>query len=483
MSRDLRFAARRAAAALLTIALLVPAAAEAASLPWSGYRIKPAPTADGGFMGARKTDGRVTYRLDAGARRHTYGYRSVHRVSVDRRHARAAWILSKYGAVQIADQSAAVDVATYALVSDRPLSGARAKARLRATGHAASIRSLAKYMLTQSTKYAGPYTLTVTTKPAVVGGKVKVSARVTSYAGQPVANLPVHLRVQGIAKVRETNAKGRVTTTFPAIEVGLRKLKVVVRKVPEWRLLVRKPKRAGASRIAVAGRKTRLVAHDVVAVRATPTVAVPAAATPQEVGKPFAATFTIAGSEGTEPRTLTASLFGPYPQGWPVSCTGTPLRTLTSQVQGDGTYRSPSTVVPGAAVYFWKVQVGANQLNTATEACGGLVRVRTTPTIKLDAMPGSKLTFTVSGLPGGYDDYAELTLHGPYKEKANATCFQAKKVGEVTVHVTHSGTFTSPRIKTVEPGFYTWRVRLPAGYLVIGQRTACGGPGSFVKVT
>jgi len=147
--RSLRIAARsparRTAAALLTFALLVPAGvAEAASVPWSGYRIKPAPSADGGFMGARKTDGRVTYRLDAGARRRTYGYRPVHRVSGDRRSARAAWILSKYGAVRIADQAAAVDVATYALVSDRPLGGARARARLRATGHAAAIRTLAR---------------------------------------------------------------------------------------------------------------------------------------------------------------------------------------------------------------------------------------------------------------------------------------------------------------------------------------------------
>jgi len=486
--RPLRVAARstnlRLAAALLTLGLLVPAvAAEAASVPWSGYRIKPAPTADGGFMGARKTDGKVTYRLDAEARRRTAGYRPVQRVAGDRRSARAAWILSRYGAVRIADQSAAVDVATYALVSDRPLDGARARARLRATGHAAAIRTLARYMLAGSKKYAGPYTLTVDTTPAEVGGKVKVTALVTSHAGVPVANLPVVLRVPGIAEVRETNAEGRVAATFPAIEVGLRKLEVVVRKVPEWRLLVRKPKRAGASRIAVAGRKTRLVAHDVVAVRATPVVAVPVAAVPQEIGKPFAATFTITGSEGIEPRIATASLYGPFPQGAPVSCTGTPLRTLTAVVNGDGTYRSPATTVPSAAVYLWKIQVGANQLNAPTEACGGLVRVRIKPTIKLDAAPGSKLTFTVSGLPAGYDDNAELTLHGPYKAKENATCYQPKKVGEVTVRVNHSGTFISPRIKTPEPGFYTWRVRLPAGYLVIGQRTACGGPGSFVKVT
>jgi len=319
-----------------------------------------------------------------------------------------------------------------------------------------------------------------------VGGKVKVSARVTSYAGLPVSSLPVLLEVPGIAEVRETNAKGRVAATFPAIEVGLRALEVVVRKVPEWRLLERTPKRSGASRIAVAGRKTRLVAHDVVAVRATPTVAVPAAAVPQEVGKPFAAIFTITGSEGSEgiaARTATFSVYGPFPQGVTPGCTGTPLRVVTSEVAGDGTYRSPTATVAAAGVYVWKVHVGDNQLNAPTEACGGTVRVRTRPTLRLDAIPGSKLTFNVSGLPAGYDDHAGLSLYGPYQVKANATCYSGKKVGVVTRRVSHNGPYTSPKIATREPGYYTWRLRLPSGYLVIGQRTPCGAAGSFVKVT
>jgi hypothetical protein len=475
---------KRLAVALATAALLVPMAhADAASVLWSGYRIKAAPTADGGFLGARKTDGKVTYRLDAGARGRTAGYRPVHRVGGDRGEARAAWILSKFGTLRVADQSAAVDVATYALVSHRPLNGTRARARLRSSGHAASIRGLAAYLLSESKKYAGPYTLAVVTTPAEVGGSVEVRVRVSSYAGLPVEGLPVVLRIPGSTEVHETSASGRVATSFPATEVGLRQLTVEASLVPEWRLLVRRAKNPRASRIAVAGRKTHLVKHAVVAVRATPTVAVPAASAVQEVRKPFGARFTITGSEGVEPRNVTASLYGPFHQGAPTDCTGTPVRSLTSVVEGDGSYQTPATTAATAGVYVWKVQVGANQLNAPTEACGGAVRVRTTPTIKLDANPGSKLTFAISGLPAGYDDDAALTLYGPYHVKANATCSAGKRVGRVTRRVGHDGTYTSPRVATGGPGFYTWRARLPSGYLVIGQLTACGAGGSFVKVS
>lgn len=474
---------RRLAIVLLALALIVAAApAEAASAPWSGYRIKRAPTADGGFMGGRKVDGRVAYLLDAGARGRTGGYRRVHRVAGDRGSARAAWILSKYGAVQVADQSAAVDVATYALVSHRPLGGARARARLRSTGHAASIRALARYMLSESKKYAGPYTLTVESAPSQVGGRVAVTARFTSYAGLPVAGLPVLFRIPGTAETHETSARGQASTSFPADEVGLRPLVVGVSKVPEWRLRVRRPDNPRASRVALAGHKTRLVAHRDIAVRATPAVTVSASAATQEVAKPFTGTFTITGSEGAEQREVSASLYGPFPQGAAVSCGGTPLRSVRSVVQGDGTYRTPATTVAAAGVYTWRVQVGANQLNAPAQACGGAVRLRTKPTIRLDAIPGSKLSFAVGGLPAGYADEAVLTMFGPYRSRAAATCVAGKRVGSVGRQVNHSGTFTSPRVATAASGFYTWRARLPAGYLVVGQVTGCGAAGSFVKV-
>ncbi len=474
---------KRSAAVLLALVLLVPAgAAEAASVPWSGYRIKPAPTADGGFMGARKTDGKVTYRLDASARRGSSEYKRAHRVSTNRGEARAAWIISKYGAVRVADQSAAVDVATYALVSGRPLGGRRAKARLRSTGHAASIRSLARYMLAESKKYAGPYTLAVRSRPAEVGGRVKVRVQVTSYAGLPVAKLPVLLRVPGVAEVHETSAKGRVYTSYPADQVGVRKLRVRVSRVPEWRLLVRDPRRKATSRIAIAGRKTELVARDVVVVRASPKVSVPSAPKPEQVDRAFSVGFTVTGSEGIAPRTATFSLFGPFPQGAQTGCDGTPIRTLTSEVKGDGTYAGPPAIVSNAGLYVWRVHVGANQLNAPTQACGGLVRVRSSPRFRLDAKPGSRLTFILSGLPTGYDNDAELMLFGPYKAKANATCYPKKKVGATAVRVNHNGSYTSPKIATGASGFYTWRVNLPAGYLVLPTRTACGAAGSFVKV-
>lgn len=137
--------------------------------------------------------------------------------------------------------------------------------------------------------------------------------------------------------------------------------------------------------------------------------------------------------------------------------------------------------MPVAGVYVWKVRLGDNQLNAPAEACGGAVRVRTHPTIKLDAIPGSKLTFKVSGLPAGYNDIAALTLYGPYTSKANAKCGKTKEVGTTPRRVAANGEYISKKIATPDPGYYTWRLRLPAGFLTLATNTACGAPGSFVK--
>ncbi|HSV40481.1 MAG TPA: hypothetical protein VLI04_17090 [Nocardioidaceae bacterium] len=457
-------------------------AAEAGTSLWSGYRIDNAPTADGGFMGARLVDGKVTYRIDADARRTPTGYGRVRRVVGDRQTARAAWILSKYGDVQLADQAAAVDVATYALLSGKPLSGRRATARLRQTGRPAAIRAIAKQLLDLSKRLAGPYTLTVATTPGVVGGQVSVKVRVTSSTGAGVAKLPVLLTLPGVAETHETTANGRVATTFPAEQVGLRKLRVTVNLVPEWRLSVRKPLVRRASRIALAGRKTTLSARTLLAVRATPTVSIPAVVDPRETGKPFAPTFTVSGSEGVPSREVTLSLFGPFLVGQTPACVGTSTY-LTSTVTADGTYTGPAIAVSKAGRYLWHVRVDESTLNAPAEACGGLVRVRTTPRLKLDAQAGPKLAFTVEGLPAGYADDAVLKLFGPYDRRADATCKPGKKVGQVEVRVNRNGDFAPRKIAASEPGVYAWRIQLPAGDLVVPTQTRCGVKGSFSDVS
>ena len=466
-----------------TVLLLTTAAAEAGSSLWSGYRIDATRSADGGFMGARLVDGKVAYRIDADASRAATGYGRVRRVVGDGRVARAAWILSKYGDVQLADQAAAVDVATYALLSGKPLSGRRAKARLRQSGHADAIRTLARQMLDASKRLAGPYTLTVATSPAIVGEMVPVRIRVTSSSGAGVPKLPVLLTLPGIAESHETNAKGRVVTSFPAEEVGLRKLRVSVSLVPEWRLSVRRPLNKASSRIALAGRKATLSARTFLAVRATPSVSLPLVVDPRQTGRLFSAAFTLAGSEGQPSRQVSLALHGPFLAGQTPACTGAPALTTTTTVTADGDYAGPGVRVAHAGRYVWHVTVAESTLNEPAEACGGLTRVRIAPRITLDAMAGPKLAFSIAQLPAGYADDATLKLFGPYARRADATCKPGKKVGQVEVRVNRNGDYAPRKIAADKPGVYAWRVQLPEGDLVVPTQTRCGARGSFSVVS
>lgn len=473
---------KRRLALLLSLVLIPGGLAQASSSLWSGYEIDANRRADSGFIGARLVDGKVAYRIDADARRTPTEYRRVRRVTGEREVARAAWILSKYGDLQVADQAAAVDAAVYALLAGKPLNGKRASSRLRHTGRAEEIRTIARQLLALSRKYAGPYTFTLTTRPAAVGGTVPVRLRVTSFSGEPVPNLPVLITIPGVAETHKTNAKGRVSTSFPAEEVGARRLTAKVSLVPEWRLSVRRPVVTSASRIALAGRKTWYRSSIDLIVRATPVVTVPEEATPRQTGEPFGALFSIDGSDGFVSREATLSLYGPFYGDTTPGCTGPVVRTTTATVLGDGGYLSAHVKVPSPGRYMWRVQVPETTFNAPAEACGGLVRVRIAPRFTLEASAGPRLAFSLANLPAAYDDTALLKLFGPYPSRADATCKPRKKVGEVGVRVHRNGDYLPRRIEVSKPGVYAWRIQLPEGDLVVPMQTRCGLRGSFSVV-
>jgi hypothetical protein len=354
------------------VALAVGGVSDAASAPWSGYRIAPAPTADGGFMGARATGGQVVYRIDADARGIHTRYRPLVRVAGGgRRAARAAWILSAYGAVRLADQAAAVDVATYALLSGKGLDGRRARARLRSTGRPQVIAALARDLLGRSKRLSGPYSVSVSAPPADAGAALQVRVRVTSAAGWPLAGVPVDLSLGGHNTGSSTSPTGWVSSSFPAEPVGVHELGVTASRLPDWRLSVRQPVHRKASRVAVAGRLAKVTSRGLVTVRATPSVHLAWPAAIGWVKGPLVASFALSGSEGAAPRTATLSLFGPFPQESDPVCIGTPLAQVTTTVTGDGSYTAPAVPVAEQGLYFWLAHIAASPLNAEAVECGG----------------------------------------------------------------------------------------------------------------
>jgi len=486
------------------LALVAPAVTSAASTADKvavGYHLRYDGTAAGGWLGARKVWPRLVYRLDPGARRtQTPGFGPVRWVgvlhgsgpaSVTRRDtARAAYLLSAYGTRRDhRAQNAAVEIALdQLLVGGRyGRHGARTLARLRQTGDAAEIGYLADYMLADSRDFAGPYRVTIGQTGATLDGYAQVRVRVTSkVSGRPFATLPVTVQVPGLEpRVRETDADGRVAVSWHATRAGLLDVGVTVREVPESRLLVRKPTRRGASRIAVAGVKRALVRHVKVPVRAHPTVSIsqPAALT----GTPTAGTFTVSAGVDSQ-RQATATLFGPYATPADAVCSGPTAADGVVDVSADGDYLLPSATLTEVGYYTWGVALAANWLNESATACGTAFVARTVPRVSVK-VPDNRVAvgtavrawWTVGSLPPDYAGNLTVRLFGPYVDADHATCSVGSGRSE-KIAVTTSASGWSTSYTPTRAGLYAWRVTLPGSEFSTPAATVCGGAATMVRI-
>lgn len=492
-------------AAVLASGLLLagpPTAAGTADKVAIGYRIPTDGTAGGGWIGARKLWPKLVYRLDPGARRAaTPGFGPAGRVEVlngsgprtvtRRDTARAAYILAAYGDRRShAPQNAAVDAAIgHLLVGGRyALTGSRASARIRQSGHAAEIRFLADYMLRDSWDFAGPYAVRVTGRGADLGGTAGVTVRVTaSYSHRPFATLPVTISVPGRAAVtKETDANGSVAIEWPATRAGWLEVKVRVAEVPETRLLVRKPTRRGASRVAIAGVKRVLAKSVNVPVRAFPTVSVTQPSVGR-LGQPTTGSFTI--SDGVDSaRTATVRAFGPFPTVAEATCSGTPVSSTSTSVSANGTYPVPHETLPRVGYYVWGVTVAANAVNAAASTCGTPYVVKSMPklTVKIPHLRqavGTSLRawWTAARLPAGFHAPLTIRLYGPFVDADHVSCTgTTTRVAQVTLTGPASGWTTS--YTPGKAGLYAWRTSLPGTEFSFPAATTCGGPYTMVRL-
>ncbi|MFL6160507.1 MAG: hypothetical protein ACJ72D_30830 [Marmoricola sp.] len=499
-----------AALVLTTAVAAVPTAAGAATTTadrtWSGYRTPTGSTAGSGWVGARRTDGQVVYRIDPGRRAtRTSGFATPswtgrldgvgphHPSSTDT--ARAAWILGKYGTYRYAVQDAAVEVAVDHLLygGSWALSGTSTRARLKASGHGSAIRSFASRMLTDSSRYAGPYTIAVTPGPAAAGGTVTVRVRVTATrTGAPVEHLPVDVIYSGTARPRvETGADGSATTTAPAGTAGPHAVTATVGLLPQTQLLVRAPRTARASRVAVAGLKTSRTVVATAAVREGTTVTTTATRTPITTTESPAGRLEITGAYPSA-RTATASLYGPFATAPAVTCDpGNRVSSGTVQVAADGAYPLPDGLrVPGYGYYVWGVTVPADAYNAAASACSGTTLVLTAPTVTAAPTGASYRAgafvhglVRTAGLPSGYAGNATLQLYGPFTTAAAATCDPSRLAATQSVRVTANGTTPGPDRAVSALGWYVWVAGLPASGFSASAVSSCSAAGAKFQVT
>lgn len=506
MKKPLTKVATALVVALLPLTTLSPPAQAAGTSgePWVGYSIPQNRTAASGWLGGRKVFPNVVYRIDPTKANHTLGFRKAFltdklkgsgTMTVSQRaQNKAAWIAATWGAFNNKDRAAAVDISLYHLLHGGAysLNGTKTTARLRPTKKAAKIRALAREMLADANKYAGPYTIKVSANSSIVGKTVTVKASVVTKAtGRAISGLPVVVSYPGAASVtRETSSTGAISARFTPDSGGDKTIRVQVKKLPDYRLKVRMPQNLKASRVVVARHYLDPVIRKQIVVRARPTVHAKAASTRIKLGQQFAGSFQV--KDGVEtPRSAVATLYGPFTQAANATCA--PSRKVDStgiKIKLNGTYQLPKLASKKHGFYVWGVYLNENRLNLAARTCGARTQVLAVPKVAIKAenpnvTRGTRVRakLTVSGLPAGYHKDARIRLVGPFRTVPAGNCTRSSKIlARFIVPVTKSGSYWTTRARIGGPGVYFWQAILPSNAVSATIKTPCKAPGSIVRV-
>jgi hypothetical protein len=466
---------------------------------WAGYEIPRTGDAAGGWIGGYRIGDTPIFLITPTREPNRQGYKRA-RVVEDlngRRGAtraetkRAAWILSKYGGYRDATQAAAVDASVYAvLVGGRwSTTGAAGARRIHESPDWATVRRFARIMLKESRQHAGPYRARVKATNAEAGGTIEARVTVTDGHGRPAAGLPVTVKASGAEAVEAvTGDNGKAVTRFAASQPGWHRITASVRQVPEHRLHLRLPVRRGQAAAAEGGVRRTLVASTRVAVRGSQTLALLASPATVLVGSATRVTATVTG-DGT-PRSVAATLHGPYGSVSAAQCAGPAVGTVKGTVSADGSYSLPA-LTPGAPGYYvWRVAVEGTPTVLPAAACGAVTTVKAVASVTLTALtpemqPGNaEVRVGLSGLPKLPAVDVTLSVRGPYATQQQLTAANCSGPIATAVNQKMNGDATVTLFPYVdEVGWYALQATVPPGELRLGSQSSCSALGTVLHVS
>lgn len=379
------------ACTLMLVGLAPAVSAAAADRHAVGFDIRAADGRSPSWIGSYTltTNGPKAYCADPLRRgpKHAGGYGPVTRVrhwkTLDGKAVtassleRTAWILSTYGNTTSKQRAAAVDTAVYALTARGAYAygSKRSDARLRATGHGRVVKQLARRMLDDAARLAGPYRLTVHVAEVRDDGGVAAFVRLASKRrDRPVPRTRVAVDFAGDrTKARSvvTDARGEAYVAFRAVRPGTFSIAASAHSLPASDVWVAKPKR-NAQRLFVAGRTQQVRATTRATVKARPSVSTRTSRAIAAPGQRLADTVTVSGLVAGGAQRATADLFGPFASRGSMRCTMSRRAARRSfDVTGNGPVRTPAVTVDATGYYTWRVRLPGNAANhPADHACG-----------------------------------------------------------------------------------------------------------------
>lgn len=356
---------------------------------------------------------------------------------------------------------------------------------------------------------AGPYRLALELEPGEGNGTVQVLGR----AGTPLPNRTVRIAIGvdgGESTVdADTGPEGIGTFPLPDVtgEVTVRAAASVPGSIP----VVHTPTHYDdenhqdyrVQRMLSAGEHTEVTATDSYRVGGdTPSVVTVTSAATVVAGDEIHDVLRVSGA-GSYSGTATATLWGPYdapPRRHNCRDEDASPGSVTVDVDGDGTYRTPDVRVSEPGHYTWTVTLppvdGSERVTTPCGVEAETTRVESDVTVTTDVRAGGNSTnkptvgidvrdeVHVVGL--GEDEPARIsaTLWGPYDTAPGKDrCQPGDPVaGEVFLEISGDGSHLTPAVRPAEPGHYVWTVEVESDGLDAPVHTPCGDPRETIRL-
>ena len=476
-------------------------AAGTASRPELGFRIGRTVHADGTWVGRYQVGRQLAYRTQPRKSNAESAYHPARRVAhapgVSRAAtARSAWVLSTYGGTPDRTTAAAVDVAVSALLSRGKwrVGTAYTARRTNRTGEGRLIRAYAKTILRQSKHRHGPYRTTLAARRVSAGNQTTVTVRVQNRQGLgPVITgqqrgLAVGVTYHGAGTRTVFLNNHGVGRVFFRAAAGRTRITAAVHAVPDVALLVRRPHKTAASRVAVAGHHRTLRLRGFGLGVSTQTLTVTRSSASVLVGHSLQGTYSVTGLTGRE--TVDYAVYGPFAAA-ATSCTGTALMNAKATVSSNGTRSLPPWSPARTGYYAWRVAARGNSTTRPASACSSAYltqrntstaqsRAGVAHTVRLGHAFGPDII--VSGFDRPEVHTVDTRVYGPFRNKDKTRCTHSRLFRSLPTSIGNNKRWNKNTVvnNAGNTGYYVFQTTLQAGTFMRSSQSRCG---NTIRVT
>jgi hypothetical protein len=349
-------------------------------------------------------------------------------------------------------------------------------------------------------KYAGPYTLSVSTASRdIAGDPTPATIKVLSASGAAVPDVAFSLNIKGATgpSTATSGANGIATVSLTPTDTSGLSVRAtatgLAANAPTLYVPSARAALASGQRLVAPASQTVSGTQTAAVSLITPTVTSAATPATLNVDSPDVDTVTIKGLPSGYGQTATVNVYGPAASQAAITCTGTPAAALTLPAANGTAATGAFTPGQGGWYGYQIVLPGTSTVAATTTPCAptseSFDATLATPTVSSQATPASLTlgatntdSVTIGGLPAGDAPQATVELFGPASTQSAIDC-SGTPVQSVSFPAVN-GTTAAPAVTPATVGWYGYQVVVSATNASDGVTSPCApAPESFEVTT